>query len=99
MSVVHSSDIANSERSRTSFCDDLQQTALLDPATRFLASSGKRIRKSIVDLAFNMAGGIGAAPPCLGESIEWLHAGSLVIDDIQDDSPFRRERPSLYVEI
>jgi len=99
MSVVYSSDIANPERRLTSFCDELKQTALLDPAARFLASSGKRIRKSIVDLVFNMAGGIGTSPPRLGESIEWLHAGSLVIDDIQDDSPIRRERPSLHREI
>lgn len=99
MSVVYLSDIANPALTLTSSCKDLEQSALLDPAARFLAGTGKRIRKSIVDLVFNMAGGVGAVPPCLGESIEWLHAGSLVIDDIQDDSPIRRERPSLHVEM
>ena len=99
MSVVHSSEIANPDRRLTSFCEEMKQTALFEPAERFLASSWKRIRKSIVDLTFQMAGGVGWAPLCLSESIEWLHAGSLVIDDIQDDSPIRRERPSLHVEI
>ncbi len=99
MSVVHLSGLVNAERTRVSFCDNMRQTTLLDPAARFLADSGKRIRKSIVDIVFKMAGGVGAAPLCLGESIEWLHAGSLVIDDIQDNSPIRRERPSLHVEM
>ncbi len=99
MSVILLSDKVNAERTRGSFCDSMRQTTLLDPAARFLAGSGKRIRKSIVDVVFKMAGGVGAAPPCLGESIEWLHAGSLVIDDIQDDSHIRRERPSLHVEM
>jgi geranylgeranyl pyrophosphate synthase len=64
-----------------------------------LERTGKRIRKSVVDLVFAMAGGTGNVPACLGEAIEWLHAGSLVIDDIQDESPMRRGMPALHLQI
>lgn len=99
MSVVHSSDRLSFEKNLTPICDQWVRVALLEPAERFLDRSGKQIRKNVVDLAFSMTGGTGEVPPCLGESIEWLHAGSLVIDDIQDESPMRRQQPALHVEI
>jgi geranylgeranyl pyrophosphate synthase len=46
-----------------------------------------------------MAGGQGNPPSCLADAVECLHAGSLVIDDIQDDSRTRRGRPTLHREI
>ena len=33
-----------------------------------------------------------------GDLIELLHAGSLVIDDIEDQSPVRRNQPSLHLK-
>ncbi len=106
MSIVHSFGTANSinhnakrAKDRARICEAWQRASLLDPAQKFLDRSGKQIRKCIVDLAYSMAGGLGDAPACLGDSIEWLHAGSLVIDDIQDASTMRRELPALHVEI
>ena len=84
---------------QSSVCDALVRENLLEPAEQFLERTGKRIRKSVVDLVFAMAGGTGNVPACLGEAIEWLHAGSLVIDDIQDESPMRRGMPALHLQI
>ncbi len=80
-------------------CIDLLHSGLLTPANRFLARDGKRIRESMLQLTFQMAGGQGNPPACLGNAIEWLHAGSLVIDDIEDDSHSRRGKPTLHREI
>jgi len=80
-------------------CLDLIDTGLLFPANRFLTRNGKRIRESMLQLTFHMAGGEGIPPVCLGNAIEWLHAGSLVIDDIEDDSQSRRGKPTLHREI
>ena len=84
---------------QSSVCDALVRENLMEPAEQFLERSGKRIRKSIVELVFAMAGGKGDVPSCMGEAIEWLHAGSLVIDDIQDESPIRRGMPALHLQI
>jgi geranylgeranyl pyrophosphate synthase len=45
---------------------------------------------------FELAGGRGACPEELGAIVEILHAGSLIIDDIEDDSSLRRGRPALH---
>ena len=80
-------------------CVDLLDSGLLNPANRFLACNGKRIREFMLQLSFKMAGGQHMPPACLGNAIEWLHAGSLVIDDIEDDSQSRRGKPTLHREI
>ena len=99
MSIVDRLNIEISKRNRSMLCEMLLRKDLIQPAETFLERSGKRIRSSVVELVFTMAGGSGPLPPCLGEAIEWLHAGSLVIDDIQDESPMRRGQPSLHVQI
>ena len=99
MSIVLDSNTAVPVDVRKVVSAQWQRASLLDPSKRFLDRTGKQIRKSVVDLVYAMAGGLGDAPSCLGDSIEWLHAGSLVIDDIQDDSSMRRDRPALHVEI
>ena len=83
----------------TNPCIDLIDSGLLGPANRFLARNGKRIRESMLQLTFQMAGGQGSPAACLGNAIEWMHAGSLVIDDIEDDSQSRRGKPTLHREI
>jgi len=80
-------------------CLDLINSGLLSPANRFLARNGKRIRESMLQLTYQMAGGRGSPAACIGNAIEWLHAGSLVIDDIEDDSRSRRGKPTLHREI
>jgi len=67
------------------------EAALLAPARDLLNRPAKAIRGRLVQLAFDLAGGprdrLPAAVPVL---VELLHAGSLIIDDIEDDSPLRR---------
>ncbi len=99
MSIVDWLNVAIPHRNRSEVCNALVRRDLIQPAEQFLERSGKRIRKSVVELVFAMAGGTGPLPSCLAEAIEWLHAGSLVIDDIQDDSPIRRGQPSLHMQI
>lgn len=57
---------------------------------------GKRLRALLVQRAFEFAGGRGEAPHRIIDAIEMLHAGSLVIDDFEDDSTTRRGQPSLH---
>lgn len=77
----------------------LIDSALYQPAQDFKSRQGKRIRGSLVQIGFEMAGGNGRVPETIAESIECLHAGSLVIDDVQDDSRSRRGKPTLHQAI
>ena len=71
--------------------------ALIDPARDILKRSGKGVRARLLERAWHLAGGAPAGPPdMLPVLIELLHVGSLVIDDIEDDSPMRRGEPSLH---
>jgi geranylgeranyl pyrophosphate synthase len=70
--------------------------ALLQPAFEFKQRQGKRFRYSMVQLSFQMAGGRGTVPSLIADAIECLHAGSLVIDDVQDESMLRRGEPTLH---
>lgn len=99
MSIVDRLEVAVPNLNRSKICGDLVCRDLTEPAERFLDRTGKRIRQSVVQLVYAMADGSGQLPPCLGEAIEWLHAGSLVIDDIQDESPMRRGQLSLHMQI
>jgi len=81
-------DVASRERER----------ALIAPLREFLGRPSKAIRARLVDLGFRLAGGVaGACPPELGLLVEALHAGSLVVDDIEDGSTERRGAPALHV--
>ncbi len=74
----------------------LWQKGLLGPLGNFLQREGKRIRADLVTLSFKMAGGTGAVPRELIDFIELMHAGSLIVDDIEDGSELRRGRPCLH---
>ena len=76
----------------------LWDAALYDPARVFLAEPGKGFRANLVRMGWDLAGGApGACPPSLAVVLEWLHAGSLIVDDIEDGSLTRRGRPALHV--
>jgi geranylgeranyl pyrophosphate synthase len=71
--------------------------ALLDPARDILSRSGKGVRASLLEHSWHLAGGSPEGPPdVLPVLIELLHVGSLVIDDIEDDSEMRRGAPALH---
>jgi geranylgeranyl pyrophosphate synthase len=74
----------------------LWEDALLGPAREVLARPGKRFRARLVIAAWRIAGGRGAPPVALASAVEVLHAGSLIIDDIEDDGQMRRGRPALH---
>jgi geranylgeranyl pyrophosphate synthase len=61
-----------------------------------LARDGKRLRAELIELSYRIAGGKGDAPLDLIEFVELLHAGSLVIDDIEDGSTMRRGQLTLH---
>lgn len=79
---------------------ELWERALLAPARDFLRRPGKRFRGELVRSSWQLAGGAADACPLeLELCLELLHAGSLIIDDIEDDSDQRRGAPSLHRQI
>jgi geranylgeranyl pyrophosphate synthase len=71
-------------------------SALLEPARSMLARAGKRFRGHLVELSWRLAGGTHPCPPALPGVIEVIHAGSLIVDDIEDGSPERRGAPTVH---
>ena len=57
---------------------------------------GKRLRATLLERAYAFAGGRSAAPALIVDAVEMLHAGSLVLDDFEDDSLTRRGQPALH---
>jgi len=57
---------------------------------------GKRFRATLLERAYVFAGGRCEPPALIVDAVELLHAGSLVIDDFEDDSLTRRGQPALH---
>ena len=74
----------------------LWEAALVGPVAEFLNRPGKRFRGRLVSLAWSLAGRDDELPAELPLLVELLHAGSLVIDDIQDGSIQRRGQAALH---
>jgi geranylgeranyl pyrophosphate synthase len=70
--------------------------ALHAPLAEFLARPGKLFRARFVEIAYRLAGGEGLRPVQLALAVELLHAGSLIVDDIEDGSLVRRGGPALH---
>lgn len=70
--------------------------SLYEPLREFLSVPGKELRGRLVRASYVLAGGRGEPPHALPWLVEMLHAGSLIIDDIEDDSELRRGRPALH---
>lgn len=66
------------------------------PPDLYPGVGGKRLRAMLVQRAYAFAGGAGDAPAMIIDAIELLHAGSLVIDDFEDNSATRRGQPALH---
>lgn len=71
---------------------------LLAPARSMLERGGKRFRGQLVELSWLLGGGCNTAgcPAPLSAVIEVIHAGSLIVDDIEDSSAERRGAPSVH---
>jgi geranylgeranyl pyrophosphate synthase len=76
--------------------DAVWEDALLGPARDMLTRPGKGFRAALVEACFRLAGGAGDPPPALAALIEAVHAGSLIVDDVEDDSSQRRGRATLH---
>lgn len=61
-------------------------------------SQGKRIRPLLVLLTAEAAGGRWQSALPASTAVELLHNFSLIHDDIQDNSPLRRNRPTVWVK-
>lgn len=71
--------------------------ALYGPATAILDRPGKDVRARLVKAGWALAGGApGTCPAAITRVIEILHAGSLIVDDVQDGSTERRGGPALH---
>jgi geranylgeranyl pyrophosphate synthase len=75
------------------------RASLSGPLLELLARDGKCFRSRLMQVAFDIAGGNAAKPmpQNLALLVEVLHTGSLIIDDIEDGSEYRRGQPTLHL--
>lgn len=73
------------------------QRAMGNALQDFLGRHSKMIRAEMLHWAWKSAGGAGAEPTTLSLAVEALHAGSLIIDDIEDDAKLRRGDKALHL--
>jgi len=71
--------------------------ALLVPLRDFLGRHGKRFRERFASLCWTLSGRDEPPPELLPLLIEYVHAGSLIVDDVQDGSSVRRGDDALHV--
>jgi len=74
----------------------LLEASLYKLLREFLSVPGKEFRARLVLAGYALGGGHGTPPDALPWLVEMLHAGSLIIDDIEDGSLERRGRPTLH---
>ena len=75
----------------------LWERALGEVARDILGRPSRQFRARLCGLAWQLADGAGALPGVLAALVEIVHAGSLVVDDIEDGSRVRRGGPSIHV--
>jgi len=72
------------------------QKALGTPLRDFLGRGSKMFRAHMAEWAWAAAGGEGELCIAIPLAVEALHAGSLIIDDIEDNAGFRRGDVALH---
>lgn len=85
--------------------EELLEQSLLEPLENFLSRPSKHFRGQLVELGFEIvnrstgenSGFQELIPQAVGV-LESIHAASLVVDDIQDNSQERRGKPTLHRE-
>ncbi|HEX2660752.1 MAG TPA: polyprenyl synthetase family protein [Polyangia bacterium] len=76
---------------------ELWEQALGDVARDILGRPSRQFRARLCGLAWRLAGGAGDVPRVLAALVEVVHAGSLIVDDIEDASVVRRGAPAAHV--
>ncbi len=76
----------------------LWDRALGDVARDILARPSRQFRARLCELTWRLGDGQGEAPRLLSALVEIIHAGSLIVDDIEDGSTERRGAPAAHVE-
>ena len=71
--------------------------ALGDVARDILGRPSRRFRARICELGWRLADGRGEAPALLPALVEIVHAGSLIVDDIEDGSKIRRGAAAVHL--
>jgi geranylgeranyl pyrophosphate synthase len=75
----------------------LWERALVGPARAFLERPGKRFRARLVEAGWTLADGAATGVPIeLVLAVELIHAGALIVDDVQDCAVTRRGGPALH---
>jgi len=73
------------------------ERAVGDIARDILGRPSRKFRARLCELAWRLADGVGEIPAFLPAAIEVIHAGSLIVDDIEDKSLERRGAPCLHL--
>lgn len=79
--------------------------SLLAPVMEFCNRPAKNIRSKLVDIGFRLSmpdenfqtTDAREKLPIAASIIEYIHSGSLIVDDIQDESATRRNAPSMHI--
>lgn len=88
-------------RSAGNLLPQLLREALVGPAIELVARPSKCLRAQLVGLGARTAHGENVdahAIAACSAAVELLHAGSLIVDDVQDGSPVRRGSPSIHIQ-
>jgi geranylgeranyl pyrophosphate synthase len=76
---------------------EIWDRALGDVAREILVRPSRQFRARLAELSFRLAGGRGGAPRWLAAIVEVIHAGSLIVDDVEDGSTERRGAPCVHL--
>jgi geranylgeranyl pyrophosphate synthase len=71
--------------------------ALGDVARDILGRRSRQFRARMCELGWRLADGPGEVPSLLPALVEIVHAGSLIVDDIEDGSKLRRGAPAVHL--
>jgi geranylgeranyl pyrophosphate synthase/predicted secreted hydrolase len=76
-------------------CEEITRS-LIQPVRYLVDAGGKAWRGFVTLAAIELAGGDANPYRCLLAAAELLHAGSLIVDDVQDESSIRRGVPAVH---
>jgi geranylgeranyl diphosphate synthase type II len=88
------------EKEITFFCKTLSNspTELYEPIAYMLSMGGKRIRPNLLLISNKMFGGQLKETMPAALAIELFHGFTLIHDDITDNAPLRRNKPSVHAK-